>query len=401
VAKVLIVGAGPAGAGLALALARLGQGQVELLEAAPDALGRFRGEGLMPSGLEALDRLGVWPLPASVPHRPLTGWSFSLEGRPLFAVDEPFDAGPACHLVDQPALLRHLLDQAAAAGCRLHLGAAVVALVRERNRVCGVELADGCRLAADLVVACDGRRSTLRRPAGLPLEEAAAGLRVLWFRLSGPAAEAIATELEGRFVTVIGSGDSWGLFASARGGLQLGWLDRADGDTGAPPSSPGAWRERWASAAPPVLASLLRELEEPAIEGPLRLAVKVGLAPRWHAPGLLLLGDAAHPMSPLRAQGLNMALRDAVVAAERLGPLLATTEPAAIDAAAASVTALRLPELQAVQQDQRREAARAELLRRQGWLRALLSALAPWAGPVIAHRWVREQDRLRQGLPLP
>jgi hypothetical protein len=96
-----------------------------------------------------------------------------------------------------------------------------------------------------------------------------------------------------------------------------------------------------------------------------------------------------------------MALRDAVVAAERLGPLLATTEAAAIDAAAASVTALRLPELQAVQQDQRREAARAELLRRQGWLRALLSALAPWAGPVIAHRWVREQDRLRQGLPLP
>lgn len=395
------MGAGPAGAGLALALVRQGQGQVELVEAAPDALGRLRGEGLMPSGLEALERLGVWPLPPSVPHRPLAGWSFALEGRPLFAVDEPFDAGPACHLVDQPALLRHLLEQAQAAGCRLQLGAAVVGLLRQRGRVSGVELADGRRLAADLVVACDGRRSTLRRLASLPLEEEEAGLRVLWFRLSGPAAGAIAAELGGRFLTVIGGGDSWALFASARGGLQLGWLDRADGDAGAPPATPGAWRERWASAAPSALASLLRELEETAIEGPLRLAVKVGLAPRWQAPGVLLLGDAAHPLSPLRAQGLNMALRDAVVAAERLRPVLATSEAAAIDAAAASVTALRLPELQAVQRDQRREAARAERLRREGWLRVLLSALAPWAGPVIAHRWVREQDRLRQGFPLP
>jgi 2-polyprenyl-6-methoxyphenol hydroxylase-like FAD-dependent oxidoreductase len=112
-------------------------------------------------------------------------------------------------------------------------------------------------------------------------------------------------------------------------------------------------------------------------------------------------------MSPLRAQGLNMALRDAVVAAGCLAPALAKADTsananaAALDAAAASVTAARLPELRAVQADQRREAARAELLRSRGWLRTLLSALAPWAGPVIAQRWLQEQDRLRQGLPLP
>jgi len=404
-ARVLIVGAGPAGAGLALALAHRGQGHVELVEAAPEALGRFRGEGLMPSGLEALERLEAWPLPDAVPHRPLSGWSFQLEGRPLFDVAEPFGAGPACHLIDQPSLLQHLLTRAEAAGCRLHLGQAVVALVRDRGRVSGVELADGRRLEADLVVACDGRSSTLRRLAGLPLEEEADPLRVLWFRLKGPATEAIAAELGGRFVTVIGGGDSWGLFASTRGGLQLGWLESVTesgaGGAPAPPANPRAWRERWASVAPPALASRLRQLEDGDAEGPLRLTVKVGLAPCWHAPGLLLLGDAAHPMSPLRAQGLNMALRDAVVAGGCLGPALATADAAALDAAAASVTAARLSEIRAVQADQRREAERAELLRSQGWLRALLSALAPWAGPVIAHRWVREQDRLRQGLPLP
>ena len=188
-ARVLIVGAGPAGAGLALALAHRGQGHVELVEAAPEALGRFRGEGLMPSGLEALERLEAWPLPDAVPHRPLSGWSFQLEGRPLFDVAEPFGAGPACHLIDQPSLLQHLLTRAEAAGCRLHLGQAVVALVRDRGRVSGVELADGRRLEADLVVACDGRSSTLRRLAGLPLEEEADPLRVLWFRLSGPAGD--------------------------------------------------------------------------------------------------------------------------------------------------------------------------------------------------------------------
>ena len=69
----------------------------------------------------------------------------------------------------------------------------------------------------------------------------------------------------------------------------------------------------------------------------MRLPVRVGLCPQWQRPGLLLLGDAAHPMSPLRAQGINMALRDALVAARQLGPALLDGEPGAIDVAAAAV----------------------------------------------------------------
>lgn len=442
-ARVVIVGAGPAGAGLALALSRRAGVSVDLVEADPGGLGRFRGEGLMPSGLEALERLGVWPLPASVPQRALSGWSFALDGQPLFEAPEPFADGSCCRLIDQPALLGHLLTQAQAAGCRLHSGQPVVALEQAQGRVCGVELADGRRLAADLVVACDGRASSLRRLADLELVvDGDHPLTVLWFQLTGAGAEAIAATLDGRFLTCVGSGDSWALFASVRGGLQLGWAESPGDAGGRRPSDGRAWLERWAAVAPPPLAAQLRTLEAETVTGPSTQPLQVGLAPHWQRPGLLLLGDAAHPMSPLRAQGLSMALRDAVVADAALGPLLAEREPASesagepqpgggtdgrtqlertelerrelerrhrertarawadLDAAAAAVAATRSREIVAIQRHQHQEAERAALLRRQGWLRALLRSLAPLTSEAIRRRWVREQDRLRHGLPL-
>jgi hypothetical protein len=176
------------------------------------------------------------------------------------------------------------------------------------------------------------------------------------------------------------------------------------------------------------------------------LAVRSGLAPRWQRPGLLLLGDAAHPMSPLRAQGLNMALRDALVAAERLLPVLCgagggggdglpstdadligadpvgTGKPAPhppaparaaeeppqrreflqrLDQALVEIAEARLPEIRAMQALQRQELGRGELLRRQPWLRRLLAATASVSGPLLSRRWQAGQPTLRTGLPLP
>ena len=108
-ARVVIAGAGPTGLALALLLARSGI-EVTLLEARNNLGGLFRGEALMPSGLEALQHLGLWPLPASVIHRPLAGWSFWLEQRPWFQVQEPMQQGPACTLVD-PCSLVHALAE--------------------------------------------------------------------------------------------------------------------------------------------------------------------------------------------------------------------------------------------------------------------------------------------------
>jgi 2-polyprenyl-6-methoxyphenol hydroxylase-like FAD-dependent oxidoreductase len=179
--------------------------------------------------------------------------------------------------------------------------------------------------------------------------------------------------------------------------VQLGW------SVGAETGARGAadWLERWAAAAPADLAALLRALPPQAVRGPRRLPGRVGLAGRWHRPGLLLLGDAAHPMSPLRAQGLNMALRDAVVAAALLAPALAGGKAEALrqalDAVLPRIEAARRPEVVAVQALQAEEAARAELLRNR-WLRGMVAASAPLSGPLLARRWQASQRVLRDGL---
>jgi len=332
---VVVVGAGPAGSALALLLARAGV-TVELVESQRRHSALVRGDGLMPSGLEALERMDLAPLLASLPRRELQGWSFNLEGRSLFSVAEPMGGSVACSLIDTPALLEGLLEQAMACpSMSLRRGRAVKELLLDPEvpragsgaqarvesggpaRVTGVVLDDGTRLAADLVVGCDGRGSTIRRLAGLELEEDNPALEVLWFELENEAAAHLQPWIAGRFATLLGDSGSYALFGTARGGVRLGWLQEC-GAAG----SPLPWPERWARSAPAELAALWRSLPTTSVGPPLRLTVRSGLAPRWERPGLLLLGDAAHPMSPLRAQGLNMALRDALVTAEGLLPLL-------------------------------------------------------------------------------
>ncbi len=392
-----MVGAGPAGASLALLLARRSL-PVELVEATGQGGRPFRGEGLMPSGLAALAAMGLEPLPAAVRQRPLTAWSFFLDGQALFEAAEPMGSAAPCTLIDQDSLLTELLEQAGRQpGFRFHPGQAAGDLLLRAGRVAGVRMPDGTALEAALVVACDGRNSLLRRKAGLELERAPSPLDVLWFRLEPPGADAVLDWLAGRFVTVVGASGSYALFPSARGGVQLGWAIAPEPPPLPSPGSSEAWAELWAGDAPEALARRLRELPATAVQGPVRLPVRVGLCPRWQRPGLLLLGDAAHPMSPLRAQGINMALRDALVAARHLGPALLDGEPGAIDAAAAAVAAERLPEIQRIQALQEQEAHRADLLRRRHRLRGLLARSARWSGPLLARRWLASQRQLRDG----
>jgi 2-polyprenyl-6-methoxyphenol hydroxylase-like FAD-dependent oxidoreductase len=135
-----------------------------------------------------------------------------------------------------------------------------------------------------------------------------------------------------------------------------------------------------------------------------RLSVQVGMAERWWQPGLLLLGDAAHPMSPVRAQGINGALRDAAVAARQLIELAqplalgATPSPTAIDARLAAIEAERRPEVSQLQILQAEELRRGELLRQSPALRCLLAATAPLLGGLIGRRWRSQQLQLRQGI---
>jgi 2-polyprenyl-6-methoxyphenol hydroxylase-like FAD-dependent oxidoreductase len=455
---VVVVGAGPAGSAFALLLARAGVA-VELVESQPRHSALIRGDGLMPSGLEALNRMGLASLLATLPRRELRGWSFLLEGRSLFSVAEPFGGSVPCSLIDTPGLLEGMLAEALACpNLTLRRGRAVKELLLEPEdtlpgsegpaRVAGVVLDDGTKLPAELVVGCDGRGSTIRRLAALELNEDNPPLEVLWFELENEAAAHLQPWIAGRFATLIGDAGSYALFGTARGGVRLGWLQER-GAAG----SPVPWPERWARSAPPELAALWRSMPTTSVGPPLRLSVRSGLAPRWERPGLLLLGDAAHPMSPLRAQGLNMALRDALVAAERLLPLLSAgggaggdeascgdacgdaiavgagsvcvdgirsmdagrmaAGPAAeepprrrefqeqLDQALVAIAEARLVEIRAVQALQRQELGRGELLRRQAWLRRLLAATASVSGPLLSRRWQAGQPTLRTGLPLP
>ncbi len=414
---MVVVGAGPAGSALALQLARAGVA-VTLLEARNGHQQLSRGDGLMPSGLEALDRLRLGEVLAALPKRALRSWDFWLEQRPLFSVAEPIGGGRSCSLISTAALLEALLQEAQRqpsfqwrAGCgveqlRFAPGRPDPVLAADQpapQRVVGVVLDDGTMLEADLVVACDGRGSLLRRRAGLERQEEATAVEVLWFELEGEAAAALAPWLNGRFITLVGEGGSLALFATAQGGLRLGWL--AVGAAAAAAAT-ASWPERWARLSPPELARLWRNLPDGAIPAPQRLLIRPALAELWHRPGLLLLGDAAHPMSPLRAQGLNMALRDAVVAAALLVPLL---RPGAggevclgqLDHCLAEVARLRLPEIRRIQAHQRQELGRARLLLERPWLRRLLAATAGWSGPLLRRRWQAGQPTLRNGLPLP
>ena len=386
--RFVVVGAGPAGLSLALQLARSGHG-VTLVEASSSFSRQFRGDALMPCGLEALAHLGLAELHRQLPHRTLAGWSVWVEGRRLFHVSEPMGSLQPCTLVAQEALLEDLLGLAQQQpGFRWLAGQPVRGLLRREGRISGVELASGEQLEADLVIGCDGRGSLLRRQAGLALDASGVGLELLWFKLPGP----LPPGLDGSFNTLLAGGQIGSACIGARGELQLAWLLQADQHN--PSVESPLWPERLARLLPPPFAEVLLERAD-QLSAPLRVSVQVGMASSWRKPGLLLLGDAAHPMSPVRAQGINMALRDSVVAAHWLSR---AGSAAALDVAAAAVEHQRRPEIQRMQALQSAEARQGHLVGHTALLRHSLAKLAPLLGPVAQRLWRVRQGPLRQGL---
>lgn len=347
----------------------------------------------MPSGLDALEQMGVTSFLGCIPHRPLDAWEFLLNDRLLFRVHEPLEpGGKPCTLVSQSALLKVLTYEASTnPNFEFIQGAAVQDLLWSGNRISGVKLGNDRRLEADLVIGADGRNSIVRQRANLPLEQESQRFDVLWFKL----ADSPRFEAENVFYSILRGRHGFGLFRGSEGNLQVGWLLRQDVPIDWKQTD---WPEMLASTSPPWLAEHFRT-HAATIERPVLLSVVVGHCPHWWAPGLLLLGDAAHPMSPIRAQGINVALRDVIVAANYLVPLLRQgSDHAAVDAALSQIQAQREPEIMRVQQLQSQEAAKAERLGNSALLRWSVSQLAPLLRQPIQQVWLRQQRQLRQGV---
>jgi len=388
--KIAIVGAGPTGATLAYLLARQNF-EVTLVEAA--GLDRvFRGEGLMPGGLEALTQMNLLDLLDHMPTQPIQRWEMIVDGCPVVQINEPEGIRPT--IIPQPAFLKAVIAKAEHYPGFRFLQGNVQGLLYERERAAGIRVNQAGvmkDLTADLVIGADGRGSTLRRLADLTLQKRDYDSDLLWFRLPVPLPE----HQRSVFYGFIRGSETLGAYSSWDGSLKLAY------------SLPSAstfdwksmdWSTRLAAIGPGWFADHLRT-HAAALEAPILLKVLFGYCPRWFQPGILLLGDAAHPMAPIRAQGINLALRDVIVAANYLLPLLKTDAPAsAIDQALEQIQVEREPEIQRAQILQQHEQRQANWIAQNAILRRLLTVVAPAARPLISRRWLARQKDLRYGL---
>ncbi|PZO13922.1 MAG: monooxygenase [Leptolyngbya foveolarum] len=397
---IVVVGAGPAGVATALLLARQGM-KVTLLEKEVAFERVFRGEGLMPAGLDALYQMGLKETFRKVASRRLDSWDFYVGGQRRMRVTEPENEGLATQIIDQGGLLRTMVDRAKKLpNFEFLAGWQVSELLRQEDAVIGVRANRGGEqkdVSADCIIACDGRYSRLRQLAGLSITQAKSQFDVLWFKL--PAPPSLAEETP--FVACLQPDRQFAFYPSWDGRLQIGWIveKSAHKRGGLARLKEKDWIEEFSLALPPELASHFRAHKD-ELEGPIYLDVQVGCCEQWSIPGLLLIGDAAHPMAPNRAQGINMALRDAIVVANHFSALKDAKEEQISTDVLSAIQAERAPEIEAVQKMQLAEWQKVEFISRPGLPYFGFKAIATLFGrfKFAQNIWLHEQQGLREGV---
>ncbi len=315
--RCCVAGGGPAGMMLGLLLARAGI-DVVVLEKHADFLRDFRGDTVHPSTLQVMHELGLLDAFLTRPHDEVRSIGVQIGDTPMQVAD--FTHLPTrCGFIafmPQWEFLDFLAEQAKTyPAFRLMMRTEATGLLREGERTTGVTaLAEGrpIRIDAELVIATDGRHSTLREAAGLVIEDLGAPMDVLWLRLSrkdGDPGQMLGRVDAGRIFITLDRGEYWQCaFVIAKGGFDQ---TRA---AGLP-----AFRAEIARLAP-YLHDRVQELDD--WDKIKLLTVVVNRLRQWYLPGLLLIGDAAHAMSPIGGVGINLAVQDAVAAANVLVPRL-------------------------------------------------------------------------------
>ena len=316
--RCCVVGGGPAGIMLGYLLARNGV-QVTVLEKHADFFRDFRGDTVHPSTLEILNELGLLHEFLELPHQRVESLGIIIGGTTFEVAD--FRHVPTSSrfvaLMPQWDFLNFLSDRARRfPSFQLLMQHEATDLVRDAGRVTGVVVkTEGrqMRVRADLVVACDGRHSIIRSSAGLQVVEHGVSIDVLWFRISrkpDDPAQVLGNVNYGKALILINRSDYFqaGLII-AKGTfdeIKAGGLE--------------AFRTGILQVAP-YLGGRVNELHD--WEQIKTLTVQINRLQQWYLPGLLCIGDAAHAMSPAGGVGINLAIQDAVAAANRLTmPLL-------------------------------------------------------------------------------
>ncbi|HTX58399.1 MAG TPA: FAD-dependent oxidoreductase [Verrucomicrobiae bacterium] len=317
--KVCIVGGGPAGMMLGVLLARAGI-DVVVLEQYKDFFRDFRGDTIHPSTLQLLFELGWLEEFLKLPHNQMSRIGANIAGQHVELAD--FSHLPThCKFVafmPQWDFLNFLAEKGRGFPTfHVLMETQGVGLIEAGGRVTGVRAksaaGDEFAIDADLVVGTDGRHSTIRGAAGFVVENVGAPMDVLWMRItkqSGDPFQPLGNLNEGRILVMIDRGEYWQCaFIIAKGSFEqikargLGELHKD------------------ISEAVPALANRCAQIDDWSKVS--LLEVRVDRLDRWHRPGVLCIGDAAHAMSPVGGVGINLAIQDAVATANILArPLL-------------------------------------------------------------------------------
>jgi 2-polyprenyl-6-methoxyphenol hydroxylase-like FAD-dependent oxidoreductase len=310
-----IAGGGPAGMMLGVLLARAGV-SVVVLEKHADFLRDFRGDTIHPSTLEIMYELGWLDEFLKLPHQKVEHLTGQVGVTPVAIAD--FTHLPVhsrfLALMPQWDFLNFLARKGKEyPGFRLEMQTEAIDLVQEGDRVTGVRARQRNgggekEYAADLVVAADGRGSVLRERAGLKVKDLGAPMDAIWFRL--PWKEGDSDQTMGRFgagylLAMLNRGDYW----------QCAYVIRKGSFAGLKESGIERFRDLVRAAAPfePERLDAIRTWDDVSL-----LTVRVDRLEQWSKPGFLAIGDAAHAMSPVGGVGVNLAVQDAVAAANIL-----------------------------------------------------------------------------------
>ena len=350
---VAIIGGGPGGATLANILASRGV-SIVLVERQKDFSKEFRGEGLMPSGNEVLEQIGFNL--DDVDYRKVEEINLFYKGELEANPEIDFLRRGELRWVSQPQLLEKLIEKASCFDNFIfYRGYKAQDLIYSEDRVDGVLITDGndeVSIKAKVVIGFDGRTSMVRRKLNFEVKEYKLQPDVLWFKIPYPekfipGSQAFFSLFPKSFLVAVPVYDEK---------LQVGWIIPAGSYGELRKKGQEKWIQYIKEKSPKGFADHLQKcLDEKLISDPFILKMTLDRVKKWHKKGALLLGDAAHTMNAVGGQGLNIALRDAVVCANHLVPLMSDNpSTTSLDNAFDAIEKERISEVRQVQEIQSR-----------------------------------------------